>query len=266
MAALPPSRARFFLLLQPLRSTQLVRFPMPVLTLHRHLVTQLGSAPTHRHDTTRLSLITRLSAAPHFLPIISIVVLVQTPVRTHMSILTSKFIFSTLVIALIGFPFLSFGHIYLCGAFWDAPMTGTDSKASASCSPKLNKSLFLFHIYREEPLSMSPPTLPRTEGPVITNMVSLLASRLHRATLRRRWTTRTLMSILQRITRLLVNLIPRLVLFYRYSIVHIWVPFTNPHPLVSLAHKFEHPGQSFGPDCCIESRTEHKPIFREGSS
>ncbi|KAF5310969.1 hypothetical protein D9619_007946 [Psilocybe cf. subviscida] len=28
-----------------------------------------------------------------------------------------------------------YGHMYLCGAFWDAPLNGTDSKASADSSP-----------------------------------------------------------------------------------------------------------------------------------
>jgi len=80
-----------FLLLRLLRTTQVVHLPMPVLTLPRHLVTQLGSAPTRRHDTARLSLITRLLRAPPSLPILSIVVLVQTLILTRMSFLTRKF-------------------------------------------------------------------------------------------------------------------------------------------------------------------------------
>jgi len=46
--------------------------------------------------------------------------------------LTSKFYFTFLCSSItiqINFP-VRFGTIYLCGAFWKAPMTGTDSKVS----------------------------------------------------------------------------------------------------------------------------------------
>ena len=46
--------------------------------------------------------------------------------------LTSKFYFTFLCSSItiqINFP-VRFGTIYLCGAFWNAPMTGTDSKVS----------------------------------------------------------------------------------------------------------------------------------------
>ena len=58
------------------------------------------------------------------------IVLVRNPTRMRMSILTSElFLFFSLIAILIDF-LVRFGKIYLCGAFWNAPMTGTDSKVN----------------------------------------------------------------------------------------------------------------------------------------
>ena len=137
MAAAPPSRACSFLLLW-LSTMQLVRFPTPDLMLHQQPVTQPDLAPTPPRDTARFYLISRLSAATPFLFIRLTAALVQKPMRSHTSILTSSPL-PTPVYHPECFLFISFGTIYLCDAFWTAPMTGTDSKVSDPRSCTLDK-------------------------------------------------------------------------------------------------------------------------------
>jgi len=81
-------------------------------------------------------------------------------------------------------------------------MSGTDSKVSDSRS----REFLDFHIYREEPLFMSRPTLSTTQGLKTMNMVSLLASCLRRMIPIRQWTMLTPTSISRRMTQLLLNL------------------------------------------------------------
>ena len=90
MAAPPTRRAWSILLFRPLRSLPVIRFPMPVLKIPRHLVTKLGSASTPLSDTAPLYLISQISKEMTFLPT-HLTAVVNKPIYTLSSIPTSGF-------------------------------------------------------------------------------------------------------------------------------------------------------------------------------
>ena len=119
------NKARFHLLL-------LQRRPMPVMPPHtsvpthlRRPVTLRGLEPTHQLVTVSWNPTSRISLemiSPHSHMIV------------HVRILMSMLMCSRMSKSDIGEPEIStyrvpsFGIMYFCGAFWQAPNTGTDSK------------------------------------------------------------------------------------------------------------------------------------------
>ena len=99
--------------------------PIPVLTHRRRPVTPRGLEPTHQlvtaswYPTSRVSL---KMISPYSHMIVHVKILVSMLMCTRMS----KSDTGEPEIGTYGVP--SFGTIYLCGAFWQAPNTGTDSK------------------------------------------------------------------------------------------------------------------------------------------
>ena len=72
--------------------------------------------------------------------------LVQKPIHTLTSFPTSKFSTPTPVYYPNCFLFISFGTIYLCDVFWEAPTQGANSKVSNSCSCMLDKNSSLSYL------------------------------------------------------------------------------------------------------------------------